>query len=228
MHYGNKSTKDRIEISQKDGTILHVIISQLEIPTWDPHSVLDIYKWSKDSSVLYFRYFLSTDGGDYAFWWDGFDLQSIDIVTGNIQKVIPTDGMVSFAFSPDDTRIAYAPEHDTPYTIHILEFSTKSEKSVVVEKGDEKYIRIGDIHWSPRGNVIFFQTEKEGYWVQAHFLDLSTMQLKKIAEYKLFTIWPVGWTSDEKVKFEDEKGNVILIDPYTADDLPTSAVTPTP
>jgi len=173
----------------------------------DPHPGLNIYGWSKDSAYLYFFYRFSPDGGDRAFWWDGFDLQRIDIQTGNIEQVIPSQskGFVAFAFSPDKTQIAYTRAQDNPSIIFIRNLSTGAEKTANVIFPSKNYVRVGNIHWSPSGKEIAFQTETSDYMVQMIYLDLSRMKQKVIREYELFTIDFQRWTSDGKLEFREFK-----------------------
>ncbi len=221
-HGDGSTTIDRIEIRERNGTTIWTIYTQLEIPNVDPHPGLDIYRWSMDSAILYFHYNSLPDGGEYAFWWDGFDLQSFNIVTGTIQKVFPGANLVSFAFSPDETSLAYARSHDEPYVIYIRDLATGLEKSTIVESGDERHIRIGNIQWSPTKKGLAFQTEKMNYWVQTFYLDIETMQLKVINEYKLFDLEFRGWTDDGKLIFVPAQGEIIIINPTG------ETVTPTP
>ena len=77
--YGHPAFEGQIiEILDKQNSLLWSIPYQHETAMVDPHPRLSIYGWSDDSSYLYFYYQFSPDGGDFAFWWDGFDLQRIE------------------------------------------------------------------------------------------------------------------------------------------------------
>jgi hypothetical protein len=158
--------KQVIEILDKNNVLLWEIPYQGEPSTSDPHPSLSIYGWSKDSDYLYFQYIYWPDGGDRAFWWDGFNLQRINVQNGSIEQVARTEGFVAFAFSPDESEIAYTREQDDPGVIFIRNLSTGVEKRAGVIFPSKNYIRVGDIHWSPSGHEIVFQTETEDYMVQ--------------------------------------------------------------
>lgn len=210
-----------IEILDRNSSIMWEIPYQHETAMVDPHPGLSIYGWSKDSDYLYFYYYFSPDGGDRAFWWDGFDLQRINIQKGNIERVIPSQirEFVAFAFSPDETQIAYTRSDDNPSIVFIRHLSTGEEKSVNVIFPSKNYVRVGNIHWSPSGKEIAFQTETSDYMVQTIYLDLSTMEQKVIREYELFIIDFQGWTSDGKLEFRefksywDTSSQIVHIDP---------------
>ncbi len=226
LWYGvGSSPVERIEISERDGTILWTIPSELEAPDGEPYPSLTIYRWSKDSSILYFCYSSQPDGGDSAFWWDGFDLRGIEVATGNIQPVLPGPGYMSFAFSPDETRLAYALPWADADVIFIRDLSTGAQKNALIERGPRASFAIGDIRWSPSGEELAFQIEKPEHWIQTFYLNVTTMQLKQIKEYNFLTWEFDGWTDDEKLKFRGE-GGIIIIDPQTGESIPTSTVTP--
>ena len=224
--------KQVIEIFDKDGSLLWEIPYQHVTALVDPHPSLHIYGWSKDSTYLYFHYIFSPDGGDFAFWWDGFDLQRINVQTGEIEKVIPGDGSVAFAFSPDESQIAYTRRQDNPSIIYVRELSTGFEKAAYVIFGAKNYVRVGDIRWSPTGTEIAFQTETDDYMVQTIFLNPVTMKQKVIREYEMFTLLFDGWTEDGKLQFSEISANGMRIDNVFQVDVANSATlvigTPTP
>ena len=212
-----------VEILDKNGLLLWKIKYQHETVYGDPHPWLGIYGWSKDSAYLYFYYSHSPDGGDRAFWWDGFDLQKINILTGSIRQIIPGErkGFVSFSFSTDGTQIAYTRAQDNPSIIFIRDLLTGSEKQTDVIFPEKGYIRVGDLHWSPSSKEIAFQTEAENYIAQTVLLDLSTMQQKIIREYKVNTSYFQGWTSNGYLAFIEYPGNdnyyIVYVNPQNSD-----------
>lgn len=207
FEYQLPSGMPAIEILDKEGKLIWQIPFQGEMPTSDPHRSLDIFQWSKDSSQLYFYYVLFPDGGDRAFWWTGFDLQTIDMKTGKSQHVLPGEGFMSFTISPDGTQIAYTRSQDNPSIIYIRNLSTGSEKTAYVIFGSKNYARVGDIHWSPSGKELAFQTESDDYIVQTIYLNLVTMRQKVIQEYKVFDIDFQGWTSEGKLEFREYRNS---------------------
>lgn len=224
-----------IEIRDRDGGLIWQIPFQGEMPTGDPHRTLSIFQWAKDSSQLYFFYEFIPDGGDRAFWWTGLDLQRIDMQTEEIQALLPGEGFMSFAISPDGTQIAYTRQQDQPSVFYIRDLVTGSEKKAAVIFGSKNYVRVGDIRWSPSGKRIAFQTETEDdYMVQTILLDPVTMKQKVIREYQLFTLSFDGWADDGKLQFAQFSSSgmsieqVIQIDVTTSEILVIGTSTPQP
>jgi hypothetical protein len=226
--YGHPAfQKQVIEILDKNSLLLWEIPYQGETSMSDPHPSLSIYGWSKDSIYLYFYYRFWPDGGDRAFWWDGFSLQRINVQNGDIEQVVIGEGFVAFAFSPDESEIAFTRELDNPSVIFIRNLSTGTEKTADVIFPAKNYIRVGDIHWSPSGDEIAYQTETKEYMVQTIYLNLVTMKQKVIREYKLFDLWFKGWSPDGEMEFF-EKGNVVHVDTQTDETTIIGTSTPTP
>jgi hypothetical protein len=216
--YGHPYTETQvIEIFDNNGSRLWEIPFQYPLAESDPHPRLTIYGWSKDSAYLYFYYDFSPDGGDFAFWWDGFDLQRINIQNGDIEQVMPVerDAFVAFAFSSDETQVAYTYELDSPSIIHIRNLSTGAEKTVDVISPSKNYLRVGDIHWSPSEKEIAFQTEADNYMAQTIVLNLATMKQKVVREYMVSTSYFQGWSDNNNLEFLDiENGvNIVHVNP---------------
>ena len=203
-----------IKILDKNSSLLWEIPYQHETAMVDPHPGMSIYGWSKDSAYLYFYYYFSPDGGDRAFWWDGFDLQRINAQTGEIEQVISGDkkSFVAFAFSPNETQIAYTRAQDNPSVFYIRNLVTGVEKTTnVIVNTSMNYIRVGSIVWSPSGDKIAFQTESDDYVAQTIFLDPSTMKQQVVREYIVETSYFDGWSDDENLVFLDIKGGKAYI-----------------
>lgn len=229
--YGHPAFEPQvIKILDKKGSLLWVIPYQHEIERVDPHPSLKIHEWSKDSTYLYFFYEFFLDGGEKAFWWDGFDLQRINVQSGKIEPVIlgQPKGFAAFAFSPDKTQIAYTREQDSPSVIFIRHLSTGAEKTANVIFPSKSYERVGDIHWSPSGTGIAFQTETSDHMAQTIYLNLSTMKQRVIREYKLYSLVFQGWSGDDSLEFLDyENGkNIFHVNP--SNNETTIIGTPTP
>jgi Tol biopolymer transport system component len=201
-----------IEVRDKGNKLIWVIPYQGEPPNSDPRPVLNILQWSSDSSQLYFYYVLSPDGGDIAFWWTGFDLQSLNMNTGEVQKILPGKGSMSFAVSPDGATIAYTRSQDNPFVIYIRNLSTDSEKKAAVINSSNNYARVGDIHWSPNGQDVAFQTETEEGKIQTILLNPVTLKQKVVEEYDLYTKWFDGWAENGKLQFSQISDDGMRID----------------
>jgi dipeptidyl aminopeptidase/acylaminoacyl peptidase len=219
-----------IQILDKNGFLLWEIPYQHEIFQSDPHPSLRIYGWSVDSNYLYFYYASGPDGGDFAFWWDGFDLQRINVENGEIEQVISGDreGNVAFAFSPDGTQLAYTREQDDPSVIYIHNLSSGKEKTTKVITSLENYRRVGDFHWSPSGREIAFQTEAEDYMAQTIVLSLSTMKQKVIREYLVGSTYFQGWSDDGNLEFFDVeiKVAIVHVNPQSGETIVIGTPTP--
>ncbi len=219
-----------IEILDKNSSPLWEIPYQHETAMVDPHPHLSIYGWSKDSLYLYFYYVSGPDGGDFAFWWDGFDLQRINVFTGDIEQVIrgERNGYIAFAFSPDESQIAFTRAEDNPSIIFIRNLSTGTEKTTTVISPTKNYVRVGDFHWSSSGNELAFQTESNDYVAQTIYLDLSTMKQKIVREYIVSTSYFQGWSNDGTLEFLDvEKGlKIVHINPINNEAIVIGTPTP--
>lgn len=208
--YGRPSLeKPVIEIFDDHNELLWQIPYQGEMPTGDPRPSLSIYQWANDSSALYFYYIFRPDGR-YNFW-DGLDLQKVNIETGIIEQVLPGTEIVAFAISPDGVNIAYARSEDNPRKLIIRNLSTKSEKYINIDVESKSPVQLGWISWSPRGeNVLYHVESEEEVW--AYYLDVKTLQQKEILRFWLEEYWFDGWAQGEKPRYVDLHKNVVIID----------------
>ena len=231
--YGRPSLEnDVIEVFDLQNKMLWQIPYQGERLEGDPGTSLAIYGWATDSSKLYFSYYHFPDGGDFAFWWDGADLQSIEIGTGKIHRVLPGEGSMSFAISPDGTQIAYTREHGNPGILFLRNLANNTDTKIVVQP-EEKYTRVGDIHWSPSGNALIFHTEAEPQenWVQVQviYLDVVTLKQKLVKQYDLESMWFESWVGEHTLRFRGVRGEpIFLIDVITDETTIIGTATPSP
>jgi Tol biopolymer transport system component len=201
---------------------------QAESTGWGSSSFI-IYGWSRDSSRLYFRYLFLPDGGGFEFWWDGFDLQGIDIATGEIKKVIPVKGTISFAFSPDETKIAYIRADDDPQSIIIRNLDTGYETKIDIDGISDQVAVIGNILWAPDGKKVAFLADTENYVEYTFYLEVSNMMLRKVMIYEITSYFLDGWTENGMLKFMHGGGkSYIIVDPLTGEIVSVLQMTPTP
>lgn len=224
--YGRPSLeKPVIEIFDEQNKLLWQIPYQGEMPTGDPRPSLSIYKWANDSSGLFFYYAFSYDG--YHTLWDGFNLQKVNVKTGAIEKVFPGKELSAFAFSPDESSIAYAQYQDIPPKLVIRNLSTKGEKHINIDLTSENLIQVGWISWSPSGDKVIYHVENnEQVW--AYYLDVETMEQKELLQFWLEEYWFDGWTADEKPRYLDIDQNVVIIDVETNEITVIGTATPKP
>ena len=218
--------KPVIQIFDGQNKLLWEIPYQDEMPTDYSRALLSIYKWADDSSGLYFFYFALSDP-TYNFW-DGLNLQKLDVRTGLIEKVIPGTQQISFAFSPDDANIAYARYEDTPRKLMIRNLSTNSDKNINIDRSSldddldipsDDLIQIGRIYWSPSGKHVLYHVGY-GEHIWAYYLDTKTMTQKEILKFWLGDdYWLDGWTTDEQPRYRQLRQNseVFVIDVNTGE-----------
>jgi hypothetical protein len=216
-----------IDVLDDQNSVLWQIPCQGDVPASLPHPELTIYSWSKDSAFLYFYYIFSPDGGDRAFYWTGLDLQSIRVSDGSIRRVIDGKGFVSFAFSEDETQLAYTRDQDRPRVFYVRDVASGTEKKVQVGDASSRYLLIGNIHWTADGKRLAFQTQTADYMVQTIYLDVARMNQKVIQEYKLEDIWFEGWTPEGNLRFF-ENGKIVAVDPKSGRTLAIGTPTPNP
>ncbi len=225
--YNMPDERPTIDILNKDGSLLWQIPYQGEVATFMPSPVLQIYAWSPDSADLYFFYVFSPDGGDFAFLWTGYDLQKIHVADGHIERVLPGEGMMSFAFSPDGKQIAYSGVEKPPKFLYVRNLLTGAEKRAPVATSPSDNLMVGDIHWSPYGKSLAFQTQDSDYMVQTIYLDIAHMKTRVIREYKLYEMWFEGWTSNGNLRFYQYQ-KVVAIDPSSGQTIIIGTPTPQP
>jgi Tol biopolymer transport system component len=171
---------------------------------------------------LYFHYVWSPDGGDWSFWWSGYDLQMLEVKTGKIRRVLPGSGFMSFEISPQGTQIAYTREQDKPSIIYIRDLATGVLRKATVLPALKNYARVGDIHWSPSGQRVAFQTETDDGIVRTIYLNAATMEQSVIKEYQLFTLLFDGWADNGKLQFAEFSADGMRVDKVYRIDVTTS------
>ncbi len=199
-------TRPAVQVVTGGGELVARVPFKGEIPDSYPRPWMLIIGWSPDSSRLYFCDEWSPDGGNFAFWWTGYHLRSIDVSTGTIETVIDGDGFVSLGFSPDGTRLAYTREHDEPKMIHIRELRTGQEERVPVIEPSTPYELVGDLHWAHGAQLLAYQTQDQDSHVQTVVLDLATMQQRVVRQYMPFDAWLLGWLGNDQLEYEQEGG----------------------
>lgn len=215
--------KPIIKIFDEQNKLLWQIPYQGEMPSGDPRPSLSIYKWANDSSGLYFYYAFHGDGG-YTLT-DGLNLQEIDIKTGKIERILPSTENIAFAFSPNDSQIAYGQSENTPSKLIIRNLSTKVEQYINIDISSERAIQVGWISWSPNGEGVLYHVET-GEQAWAYYLDAKTLQQREILKFWMEEYWFDGWAQDNNPRYIDLHNNIVVIDVKT--NAITIIGTPTP
>jgi len=171
-----------IEIKDKEGKLIWRIPYQKETPYGDPHPSMNIYRWSDDSSQLYFCYSWGSDGGDPPVQISCYDLQQLDIKTGIVRSV---------DLSPDEGHIGYITCQDESCTIHVQNISTGFDKTAsVVFESNEHLTQLWGIAWYDDPDFVF-ELQNENHIIQMFYLDVSTMKYKVLKKYPAQPL--LGW-----------------------------------
>jgi hypothetical protein len=211
----------KIEIRDKAGNVVWEIPYQY---TWDensaPNTYLKIYGWSLNSDKVYFYYYFSYDG-----WYTlsvGSDLQSIDVHTGKIGKVI-ADCCFSFDFSSDMTHIAYTLNNE----VGILDLINGSKITANILPGN--YEQTGWAHYSPSGDMVIFHTLDETGMVKSILLNVHDMSQKVILEFVVESIFYAGWSETENLRYwQVDNRSVFEVDKQTLEQVLIGIATPYP
>jgi len=115
-----------------------------------------ISHWSDDSAFAYITFDPHTDG-----YWEpyhqGIVLYRLDLQTGRISEVLPLGKsdwiFYSFAFSPNDRRLAYIVTDQSPVVLNIRDMQIGEEESF---EFDPKYNTGGRLVWSLDSQKLVF------------------------------------------------------------------------
>jgi len=123
-----------------------------------PHTkhFVSLAHWSNDGGYAYIVVDPHTDG-----YWEPFHqgivLYRLDLKTGHISETLPQGKsdwiFYSFAFSPNDRRLAYIVTDQSPVTLKIRDLQTGIEESFDF---DPKYNTGGGFVWSPDSQQLVF------------------------------------------------------------------------
>ncbi len=216
INWDDLNEKPVIELWDKAGSMLWKV--DYQYPKVSPHSIMTIYRWSPDSSKVYFYYLYS-----YAVWYTifkGSDLQLLDAYTGEIKDVV-SGCCVDFVFSSDMNKIAYT----SGDKVGILDLVTGTDKSVDILS--HNFEQSGRIFFSPSGDKVIFHT-LSNFNGTSIFLDIRTMKQKIIMDDYLIVDYDFdGWTLDENPRYRKGK-DVFVIDLDTLSQTVIGTVTPQP
>jgi hypothetical protein len=147
--------QDTLEIVNMDETRKWEISSDTLINSYTEYFG-GVNHWSNDGAYAYIDFDPHTDG-----YWEpyhqGIVLYRLDLQTGQISEVLPLGKsdwiFYSFAFSPNDRRLAYIVTDNSPVTLNIRDMQTGDEHSF---EFDPKYNTGGGFVWSPDSQQLVF------------------------------------------------------------------------
>lgn len=188
-----------LEILTSDGELLWSIPDEGGVPLTDPYPHLEAYRWSEDSSVLYFYYAFGFDG---AFsLWDGYGLKQIDVNTGEISTLISSEGLSAFAISPNDRYLAYVRSADHPPAVVIRDLISGEQNRYPIEVEADVYEQAGWITWSPFSDALIFHTLQDGWMAQAIFFNHTSGRQYVFLEYYIEAYQFDEWLSPGTVRY---------------------------
>ena len=127
----------------------------------------------------------------------------LSIASGKIWRVLPGQGMIAFAFSPNERKIAYARQDDEPKQVMVKDLQSGDETALPVERVVEGNIQVGWLSWSPDSRYLLYYTENlEEFEVTA--VDTRLWVQRKILRYFTDEIWFDRWISDEIVRYRTD------------------------
>ena len=224
IHGHNDVDKPVLEVTDYEDKLIRKIVNNQSISQGSPQLQIKIYGWSADSNTLYYYFEQQANGDDMIVWWKGYNLRSINVQNGYDQAVIPGEGAMSFALSPDESKIIYSLASEPAGVIHFLDFGSGKNTKIYVDPAPQKFLRIGDFHWSPNGKAIIFQTEAD--WVGAYkeigtvYLDAQTFTQKLLHRGGIYTYQFNGWEDDQTLRYYAEGKGYILVDIDTGEERP--------
>jgi hypothetical protein len=218
--FHHPSGKQTIEVLNSHGKLVWSIPYQGQMPTGDPHPSLSLYRWSRDSSVLYFYYGYGYDG--FPTFFKGNNLQGLNVISGKISTIV-SGCCIDFVDSPDGTLLAYTQRA----RLGIRNLATGLTVTATIQP--KTIIESGQIHWSPSGNGIVFRvmldTDENARFM---YLNVKTMNQKNLFDHFAEDYEFDGWTADENPSFRKGDNTIIVIDTDTGVVQPIGTVTPTP
>ena len=222
----SKTGKPVIVVSDISGQELWTVEYQGELPTGDPRPELRIYKWSKDSSRLYFYYAFGFDG--YPTLWDGYDLQVLSMATGKVWRVLPGEGLMAFAFSPTESHIAYARNADEPRLIIIRDLRNGKESAATVNTPVGSRTQVGWIEWSPDERQLIYHIETGEHFFVI-YLDVETAIQRKVFDFWSEEYGFDRWINEEQIRFVSYLDKQLIdINVLTAEQVIAGTPTATP
>jgi hypothetical protein len=202
--YVHPSNFQTIEIRTSAGDLLWSIPYEEQPTVGDPRPNLAIAGWSPDGASLYFYRSFSYDGA--ATLWSGFKLEAVDTASGRISNLIPSDGLMAFAFSPDFNQLAYVLDEDDPRVLYIRTLETGAVtnfKTTVPRHDAGQYTQAGSIRWSDSGRSLIVLTSTTDDRAALILFDLARLTNKRILDFWLEQYVVEEWSYDNLLRLHN-------------------------
>ena len=137
---------------------------------------------------------------------DGYGLYRFDVQTGQLSTWLPyTGSSYSYAFSPDDTYLAYSTNADNGL-LHILNLEKGQRNSLLVP---DKFLWAAKLLWSPDSNKMIFITLHKNWCceqksnVSLYLYNATDNTIIQLISNSSQLFYPVEWISDSQVRLHD-------------------------
>jgi WD40 repeat protein len=226
--YVHPSGFQTIEVSTSAGELLWSIPYTDQPTMADPRPNLAIAGWSPDGASLYFYRSFAYDGA--LTLWNGLKLQALNVASGEIATLTPSEGLMAFAFSPDSSELAYVLDDDDPRVLYIRNLVTGELRDFTTsvprhEAGE--YVQAGSIRWSDSGNMLIVFTSRTDERAAMILFDLLHVSSRPLLEFWQDQYVIEDWSHDETIRLHDLfQGLIATVDTRTGQ--LTVVGTPTP
>jgi Tol biopolymer transport system component len=207
--------RNNYEILNSDGTTLWSYSYDNKFGVLEPAAAP--FHWSKDGKYIYITCYHNPDDSSTKYWGNGFYngdcVFRFDVKTGASKTVVPEirPGYYAFSISPDDSKLVYANQSETPVKIKLLDLQTNTEN--VLYTASKNILDVGSFGWSPQMDKLIFTTmrmdDQEKRFYKIFVLDLKNLKTKAIVEDFNEYLNFVSWDKSGKILYQGwdyEKG----------------------
>lgn len=164
--------------------------------------------WSRDGAYVYVGANPHTDG-----YWEPFHSVSVlhrfNLETGQISEILPADKddniYYSFAFSPDDSMLAYIETDQSPVILTLRDLQTGAEQSY---EFDPKYNTGGGFVWCPDSqklvlSITQFDLNSYEYVATSIVLwDRDKANITMLIKDRQEILMPIDWINESKITLQ--------------------------
>jgi len=162
--------------------------------------------WSNDGAYAYIGFNPHTDG-----YWEPFHqgivLYRLNLETGQIGEVLPLVRSnwryYSFAFSPNDRRLAYIVTDQSPVILNIRDMQSGDEQSF---EFDPKYNTGGEFVWSPDSQKLVFSVSRylggDGFVTSIFLWNKDTSKITELTTDYQGELRVTEWIDETKITLD--------------------------